>query len=134
MDTPAARNEVFNLNNGDLWSQHQTFPILAHCMNMKLAAPRRFKLTEEIGKLAHLWPGMVKKYDLNAPADTTELFGNSLQIADGWANDTPPERLLGGGFSSNIKIRQAGFDVCVDNRVMVEKYVRRMQDLRMIPA
>jgi nucleoside-diphosphate-sugar epimerase len=134
METPAARNEAFNLNNGDLLSRHQVFPILARCMQMNLGPPRRYSLTEEISRLGGLWPGMVKKYRLNAPSDLKELFGNSLQIAGQWTNDTPPEGVLGSGFSSNIKIRQAGFQTCVDNRVMIEKHIRRMQELRMIPA
>lgn len=134
MQTPAARNEAFNLNNGDLLSRHQVFPILARCMHMNLGPPRRYSLTEEISRLGRLWPDMVKKYRLNAPSDLKELFGNSLQIAGQWTNDTPPERVLGSGFSSNIKIRQAGFQTCVDNRVMIEKHILRMQELRMIPA
>jgi nucleoside-diphosphate-sugar epimerase len=134
VETPAARNEVFNVNNGDLFSNHQAFPILARCLDMKLGSPRRFALTEEISKLTGLWPGMVRKYRLNAPADLHELFGNSLQIADNWAADCAAENVLKGGFSSNIKIRQAGFHACVDNRAMIEKHVRRMQELRMIPT
>jgi nucleoside-diphosphate-sugar epimerase len=133
METPAARNEVFNLNNGDLLSRHQVFPILARCMQMNLGPPRRYSLTEEIARLGGLWPGMVKKYRLNAPSDLKELFGNSLQIAGQWTTDTLPERILGSGFSSNIKIRHAGFQTCVDNRAMIEKHIVRMQKLRMIP-
>lgn len=132
--TPAASNEVFNINNGDLLARHQAFPILARSLNMNLGAPRRFDINVEIDKLSGLWPGMVAKYDLNAPADLNELFGNSLQTSGGWSADVPPEDALRSGYSSNIKIRQAGFHSCVDNRVMVDKYVRRMQELRMIPS
>jgi nucleoside-diphosphate-sugar epimerase len=133
METPAARNEVFNLNNGDLLSRHQVFPILARCMQTDLGPPRRYSLSEQIARLGGLWPGMVRKYRLNAPSDLKELCGNSLQIADQWTTDMPAERILGSGFSSNIKVRQAGFHSCVDNRVMIEKHILRMQQLRMIP-
>ena len=129
----AARNEVFNLNNGDLLSRHQAFPILARCLNMTLGPQRSFDINEEIAKLSGLWPGMVAKYGLNAPADLDQLFGNSLQTSRGWSADTAPEHILRSGFSSNIKIRQAGFSSCVDNRVMIEKHIRRMQEFRMIP-
>lgn len=133
-DTAAAGNEIFNVNNGDLFSRHDAFPILARCLNMKLGPPSRFDINEEIAKLADLWPGMVRKYGLNSPSDLDELFGNSLQTSRGWSADAAPEEVLRSGYSSNIKIRQAGFHSCVDNRVMVEKYVRRLQDLRMIPG
>lgn len=132
-DSAAARNEIFNLNNGDLLSRHQAFPILARCLNMKLGPPRHFDINEEIAGLSGLWPGMVAKYGLNAPADLGELFGNSLQTSRGWSADTAPEHVLRSGFSSNIKIRQAGFASCVDNRDMIEKHIRRMQEFRMIP-
>ena len=131
--TPAARNEIFNINNGDLLERHQAFPILARCLNMNLGPRRRFDINDEIARLASLWPGMVAKYGLNAPADLDELFGNSLQTSRGWSADVAPEAVLRSGYSSNIKIRQAGFHACIDSRRMIEKYVRRMQALRMIP-
>lgn len=132
--TPAARNEIFNINNGDLLSRHEAFPILARCLNIPLGPPRRFDINDEIARLADLWPRMVAKYKLNAPSDLGELFGNSLQTSRGWSADTAPENILRSGFSSNIKIRQAGFHSCVDNRVMLEKHIQRMQELRMIPG
>jgi nucleoside-diphosphate-sugar epimerase len=133
-DAAAARNQVFNLNNGDLLSRHQVFPIIANALGMKLGAPRRFNINEEVAKLADLWPEMVKKYKLNVPSTIDELFGISIQTSGGWSADTPPGNRVSAGFSSNIKIRQAGFQPCVDNRVMIAKHIRRMQDLGMIPA
>jgi len=100
----AARNEVFNLNNGDLLSRHQVFPILARALNMKLGEPRRYDINEELAKLAHLWPAMVAKYRLHAPADLQELFGNSLQTSQTWTADAVPGDRLASGFSSNIRI------------------------------
>jgi hypothetical protein len=101
---------------------------------MKLGAARRYDINQEIARLSGLWPGIVRKYELNAPADLKEFLGTSLQVARGWTTDAAPENILRSGFSSNIKIRQAGFQACVDNRVMIEKHVRRMQALRMLPA
>jgi hypothetical protein len=77
---------------------------------------------------------MVAKYRLNAPADLDELFGNSLQTAGVWSADMAPENMLRSGFSSNVKRFQAGFVSSIDNRAMIEKQLRRMQHLRMIPA
>jgi hypothetical protein len=134
METSSARNQIFNINNGDLLSRHQVFPILARCLDVQLGPRRRYDINDEIAKLSGLWPGMVRKYDLNAPTDLRELFGNSLQTSRGWTADTPAEHVLRGGFSSNVKIRQAGFQGCVDNRVMIEKHIRRMHELRMIPG
>ncbi len=133
-EASGARNEVFNINNGDLLSRHDAFPIVARCMGMKLGPERRYDIQEELSQVIGLWPGIVKKHNLNAPTDVRELFGNSLQTARGWTADTPPEHILRAGYSSNIKLRQAGFHACIDNRVMIEKHIRRMQQLRMLPA
>jgi nucleoside-diphosphate-sugar epimerase len=134
MTAPAARNEVFNINNGDLLSRFEAFPIVARCMGMKLGSPRRYDIHHEIVRLSALWPDIVRKHRLDAPADLGEFLGTSLQVARGWTTDTAPENILRSGFSSNIKIRQAGFHACIDNRAMIEKHIRRMQALRMLPA
>ena len=55
------------------------------------------------------------------------------QVADKWSRDWPPENLLRSGVEATIKIRQAGFHSCMDSRVMLAKYVRRMQELKMVP-
>jgi len=134
MDASEARNEIFNINNGDLLARHSVFPILAESLSMPLGASRPFDINDEIARLGDLWPGMVRKYRLNAPGDLQELFGNSLQTSRIWSADTPPGDRLGSGFSSNIKIRQAGFHSCIDSRVMIRHQVRRMQELRIIPG
>ncbi len=134
MMAPSARNEIFNLNNGDLLSRFEAFPVVARCMGMNLGTARRYDINQEIERLAGLWPRIVRKYDLNAPMELKEFLGTSLQVSRGWTTDAAPENVLRSGFSSNIKIRQAGFQACIDNRVMIEKHIRRMQTLRMLPA
>jgi nucleoside-diphosphate-sugar epimerase len=133
MQAPTARNEIFNINNGDLCADYDIFPIVARSLGVKLGAPRRFDFNTEFDQLAHLWPAMVEKYDLRVPADLDEMLGNSRQVADKWSKDWPPENLLRAGVEATIKIRQAGFHSCMDSRVMLAKYVRRMQELKMVP-
>jgi len=133
LSEPKARNEIFNINNGDLCADYDIFPIVAREVGVKLGAPRRYKFNAEFDKLAHLWPGMVRKYGLQVPEDLGTLLGNSRQVADKWSRDWPPENLLRSGVEATIKIRQAGFHSCMDSRVMLAKYVRRMQELKMVP-
>jgi nucleoside-diphosphate-sugar epimerase len=132
-ESPNARNEIFNLNNGDFFAMHNAIPIVAGCMNMKVGAPQSFDIPEEIKAMSGLWPKIVKKHNLSSPEDVFELLGTSLQIGHSWSADASPDRLFGAGVESTIKIRRAGFHGCIDSREMFVKHMRRMQELRMIP-
>jgi nucleoside-diphosphate-sugar epimerase len=129
-----ARNEAFNLVNGDVFSLHDAFPIVAEELAMELAAPRPFDIAEEVRTLAHLWPGMVRKYGLKAPEDLDALLGESLAVGGGWTYPLDPAHVVRYGLSSTIKIRQAGFHDCMDTAEMFRKYTRRFQQLKIIPA
>jgi hypothetical protein len=98
-----------------------------------VGAPRRFDIVEEIGRLAHLWPGMVRRHGLKAPEDLDALLGTSLQVAGGWTATAPGNNPLFFGVVSTIKVRQAGFDRCIDSLEMIANYVRRYQELGLIP-
>jgi nucleoside-diphosphate-sugar epimerase len=128
-----ARNQIFNIMNGDVFSLHDAFPIVADCLNMQLAAPARFDIIAELRALAHLWPGMVEKYRLRAPADLTALFGESLEVGGAWTAPVAASDVVRYGLASTIKIRQAGFHHCVDTHEMVRKYMLRYQELGLIP-
>jgi nucleoside-diphosphate-sugar epimerase len=132
-DAPAARNDTFNITNGDIFSLHDAFPIVAESLKMELGAPEEFQIVAELQKLAPLWPGMVGKYGLRAPADFTALFGESLEVGGSWTAPIAPSDVVRYGPASTIKIRRAGFDRCVDTAEMVAKYMRRYQELGIIP-
>jgi nucleoside-diphosphate-sugar epimerase len=132
-EAPAARNEIFNIVNGDVFSLHDAFPIVADCFGMSLGAPRRYELVTELKTLAHLWPGMVRKYGLCVPGDLGQLFGESLEVGGSWTADIAPADVVRYGLASTIKIRQAGFHACVDTAEMVARYMRRYQTLGFVP-
>jgi len=129
-----ARNEAFNLTNGDVFSLHDAFPIVADELRMDMTEPQRFDIAEEIRGLAHLWPGMVRKYGLDAPEDLGALLGESLAVGGGWTYPLEPAHVVRYGLASIIKIRQAGFHDCMDTAEMFRKYSRRFQELKVIPA
>jgi nucleoside-diphosphate-sugar epimerase len=131
--SPNARNEIFNICNGDIFALHDGLPIMAEAMKMKLGEPRHFDIIAELKALEPLWPGMVAKYGLRAPADFDALFGASLQVAGGWSAEAPPGAEIAYGLASTIKIRQAGFHACIDTHDMLRKYVRRYRELGLIP-
>ncbi len=133
-ESPAARNEIFNLVNGDIFSLHDAFPIVAEAFRMELGEPRKYELVEELRKHAPLWPDMVRKYKLRAPEDLGALLGESLEVGGSWTADIAPADVVRYGLASTIKIRQAGFHHCIDTAEMVAKYMRRYQELGLVPA
>jgi nucleoside-diphosphate-sugar epimerase len=132
-ETPAAGGEIFNLINGDIFSLHDAFPIVAEAFDMPLGEPRKYDLPTEFAKLAPLWPGMVRKYGLSAPEDLGALLGESLEVGGSWTADINPADVVRYGLASTIKIRQAGFHHCIDTAEMVAKYMRRYQEIGLVP-
>jgi nucleoside-diphosphate-sugar epimerase len=132
-EAPAARNETFNITNGDAFSLHDAFPIVAESLKMALGAPEDFQIIAELEKLLPLWPGMVRKYGLRAPEDLKALFGESLEVGGAWTAPIAPTDVVRYGLASTIKIRQAGFHGCIDTADMIRKYMRRYQELGIIP-
>jgi len=131
--TGTARNEIFNFTNGDIFRLHDAFPIVAESLKMELGPAQDFQIIPELQKLLPLWPEMVRKYGLRAPADVKALFGESLEVGSSWTVPIAPADVIRYGLKSTIKIRQAGFHGCIDTADMVRKYMRRYQELGIIP-
>jgi nucleoside-diphosphate-sugar epimerase len=132
-EAPKARNDSFNIMNGDVFSLHDAFPIVADSLKMELGAPEEFQIVPELEKLLPLWPGMVRKYGLRAPENLKELFGESLEVGGAWTAPIAATDVVRYGLASTIKIRQAGFHHCIDTADMIRKYMRRYQELGVIP-
>jgi len=132
-DAAEARNEIFNISNGDVFALHEAFPVVADALGMRLGAPQRFDIIQEIRRMAGLWSDMVQRYELDAPRDVNALFGGSMDMGGGWSAEAPEGNPLRWGVLSTIKLRQAGFSRCIDTLEMVRKYVRRYQELRILP-
>jgi nucleoside-diphosphate-sugar epimerase len=128
-----ARNEIFNVTNGDVFTLHDAFPIVAESLGMELTQPHAFDIIAEFQKLRHLWPGMVRKYGLSAPEDLDAVLGQSLEVAGAWTFPVAATDVVRYGLASTVKIRQAGFRDCIDSADMIRKYMRRYQELGLIP-
>lgn len=132
-ESPAARNEIFNISNGDVVAQREWFPIVAECFGMRLGEARRFDVAQEVRGMAGLWREMVRRHGLRAPEDVTALFGGSMDVSN-VGTESPGGNPLRWGLVSTIKLRQAGFHGCVDTLEMVRKYVRRYQASGILPS
>lgn len=132
---PGARNEIFNVSNGDIVAMSDLYPVIAEEMGMELGPAEPSLFTTELPKQADAWAAIVRKYELAVPEDLMAVVGGSMELADGARHPTragsAPRRL--GGHSSTIRLRQAGFHECVDSEDSVRKWFRRFHELRLLP-
>jgi nucleoside-diphosphate-sugar epimerase len=129
--TPACRNEIFNITNGDVFVWDEVWPTIADSLGMKVGAPEPLALAVEMPKRAAEWSAIVRKYQLKAPEDMHPFVGESYSLADFVFNYGG--RHQGVTLVSTIKARQAGFHDCIDTEDMLRKWFRRFQELRLLP-
>lgn len=128
--TPAARNEIFNITNGDVASWEDLWPTIADALGMETCAPEPISLAQEMPKHEAEWAAIVRKYNLRAPANLYAFVGESFYFADACFASLARVRPM---LVSTIKARQAGFQDCVDTQDMLRKWFRRFQDARLLP-
>jgi nucleoside-diphosphate-sugar epimerase len=80
--TSACRNETFNITNGDVFVWRELWPTVADALGMKTGPDEPCSLAQEMPSHAAEWAGIVRKYNLAAPADIHEFVGESFSIAD----------------------------------------------------
>jgi len=131
-EAPGARNQIFNVANGDLYTLEEAIPAVAESVGVPLGEPRPYDVVKEVRGMAGLWREMVRRHRLAAPEDVEALFGGSMEMS-GASSEAPGGDPLRWGLTSTIKLRQAGFGRCVDTIEMIRRLVRRYQDLRILP-
>ena len=130
-NTPACRNEIFNITNGDVFTWDGVWPTIAESLGMKAGPPEPLALASEMPKQAAQWAAIVRKYRLRAPEDLQAFVGESFHLADFVFNTR--SKTSGVTLVSTIKARQAGFADCIDTEDMLRKWFRRFQELRLLP-
>jgi hypothetical protein len=129
--TPACRNEIFNITNGDVFVWEEVWPTIADALGMQVGAPEPMSLAAEMPRHAAEWATIVRRYELRAPEDLHAFVGESFSLADfafNFGAKHPSATLV-----STIKARQAGFHDCIDTEDMLRKWFRRFQELRLLP-
>jgi nucleoside-diphosphate-sugar epimerase len=128
-----ARNEIFNVTNGDEFVWRTIWPILADAFGMEVGDDCPEMLSQTMPDRSNEWARIVDKYKLASPANLDEFVGQGFayldfQLATNQLKELPPSLV------STIKIRQAGFADCLDTEEMLRKWLRRYQDMRWLPA
>jgi nucleoside-diphosphate-sugar epimerase len=119
-----ARDQIFNVSNGDVYRWRQLWNELAAFYDLPIAEPLAMSTVSEMNEKAPLWDSIVARYGLHAtPYD---------QIANwafvDWMLNFRDETIL-----STIKIRQAGFADCIDTHQSFRRQLTRLREMRIIP-
>ena len=129
--SPTARNQTFNLTNGELFSLRDQWPVIAKALGMEVGPDIPLSLAEELPRAAGEWDRIRARYDLRAPG-LDAFIGQSFQFADFVLAHTMTAHRPASAMSS-IKIRQAGFNESLYSDEMLVKWFARYQQDRLLP-
>jgi nucleoside-diphosphate-sugar epimerase len=126
----AARGEIFNLTNGDVWVLRDAWPRLAAMLGLAPAIGGPYDVVDWLLSKEPVWQRIVERHGLRQ-ASLSELLGQShhylnLLLA---ADEAPPQPIL----VSTIKVRQAGFHDCFDSFDSLTYWLGRLVDRRILP-
>jgi len=130
-DAEAARNEAFNVTNGDVFTWENVWPAIAEALDMKPGAAVPLSLAKTWPQWIAPWDALRRKHDLSAPG--LEAFvGLSFQYADytmryGHTEPGPPSIV------STVKINKCGFTEMMDTEDMFRKWFRQARANRLLP-
>ncbi|HTO08114.1 MAG TPA: SDR family oxidoreductase [Myxococcota bacterium] len=130
-ESPQARNQIFNVTNGDVFTWANVWPAIADALGMKLGPPEPQRLGESMPARAQEWDAIRAKYGLRSPG-LHEFVGESFHYADfvmayGAQFRTPP------AIVSTVKLRQAGFGEVMDTEAMFRKWFALLREQRLLP-
>jgi len=130
-EAPAARDETFNITNGDVFVWANVWPAIARAVGLAPAHGEPITLSTFLPAHADVWDRIVARHNLR-PISMATLVGESHHYADfvfGFGGGAAPQAIL----VSTTKLRQAGFGDCVDTEVMFGSWLQRIADRGIIP-
>ena len=124
-----ARDDIFNITNGDSITFPDLWPTVARHFGMAMAEPEPMRLQDVMPAKAHIWERIAKEHNLRDIA-YEKLVGQSWQFADfNFAAGKNPAPVV----VSTIKLRQAGFQDCIDTEDMLIELLEQYQDEGILP-
>jgi nucleoside-diphosphate-sugar epimerase len=130
-ETPSARNESFNITNGDVMVWPNVWPAIAAAVGLEPAFGEPLSLAEFLPAHSEVWDRIVEKHALKRTG-LAALLGESHHYAD-LLFSYGAKRPSGSILVSTIKLRQAGFADCVDTEAMFAKWLTRLADHKILP-
>ena len=130
-ESEKARNEIFNVTNGDVFVWPNVWPAIADALGFEAGVHVPLRLDTQIRLREDEWAAIRKAHGLRS-GTLKEFVGLSFEYADhtmGYGRDTPgPAALV-----STIKLMQAGFHEVMDTEAMFRKCFAEMQAKKLLP-
>jgi nucleoside-diphosphate-sugar epimerase len=130
-ESEQAKNEIFNVTNGDVFVWPNVWPAIADALGFEAGVHVPLRLDTEIRLREDDWAAIRTAHGLKS-GTLKEFVGLSFEYADytmGYGRDTPgPAALV-----STIKLMQAGFHEVMDTEAMFRKCFAEMQAKRLLP-
>ena len=123
--SPNARNEAFNVTNGDAFRWRHMAERIASYFGIDCAPPQPLTLADHLPAHEEVWKALVQKHGL-VPVAYADLA--AWGFADAIFHSTSDN------LSSTIKIREAGFSDCIDSERMFVELFDELARRRLIPG
>lgn len=127
-DAEPARNNIFNVTNGDVFVFAHFWQRIAACFAMPTDVPHPHSLTRSMADKEAVWQRIVARHDLR-PTTLAELVPSWSFIDYSLGYGSRPNDVI----LSTIRIRQAGFSDCIDSEEMFLGWLNRLQAERILP-
>ncbi|WAB84689.1 NAD-dependent epimerase/dehydratase family protein [Microcella daejeonensis] len=132
----SARNETFNITNGDVFEWRDLWAQFAADLGATLGPDAPFSLAQWMPQQEASWRRIVARHDLRN-LRLSEIVGLSHEYADNAFSYTPDGTPLGSRATpvllSTIKLRQAGFTACTDTADTFRYWFDRLSADRVLP-
>jgi hypothetical protein len=129
--TSSARNETFNITNGDVFVWRNVWPAIADALRVEPGPDEPISLAEFLPKKADVWNRVVSRHNLR-PLAMSDILGESHHYTDFCfaygAGRNPPPVIV-----STIKLRQAGFSDCIDTEDMFRHWLGILASKQILP-
>jgi nucleoside-diphosphate-sugar epimerase len=120
-----AKNEIFNITNGDYFRWKYLWPRIADMFDMPTADPVPMPLTVYMADKKPVWEAIIRKHDLQPlPYEMV----SSWPFADAILRQMDFDNI-----TSTIKARRAGFHDCTDTEDMFQGFFAALRQDRVIP-
>jgi nucleoside-diphosphate-sugar epimerase len=130
-EAAAARNEIFNVTNGDVFVWPNVWPAIADALGLAAGDHVPLALDREIRPREAEWAEICATQGLKS-GTLKDFVGLSFEYADytmGYGRDRPgPAAIV-----STIKLMQAGFTEVMDTEAMFRKCFAEMQAKQLLP-
>jgi len=130
-EAETARNEIFNVTNGDVFMWPNVWPAIADALGFAAGEHVPLALDKEIRPREAEWTEICARHGLRS-GTVKEFVGLSFEYADytmGHGRNTPgPAAIV-----STIKLMQAGFHEVMDTEAMFRKAFGELQAKRLLP-